>query len=290
MPTSTYSHIPTIIQYLQKVMPFSILDIGLGNGKMGFIARDFLDVMLGERYRREDWKIKIDGIEIFSDYIQEHQRAIYNEIFIGDAFDVIDTLGSYDVIIIGDVLEHFQKEKARHFLDKCITHCNNFIILNIPLGEKWTQPVIYGNPHEEHRSFWSYEEFEPFITDKELFLFEGIGYYGCLLIKKEDYIHHHLREIVDAMFAEGRGAEAISYMVLSLTKMPPDIKSEFVLIDLLLKENRIKYAIERLKMLVKIFPEEKAVSNYIESLEKILLFEPERKDAMDLKEEIRGVR
>jgi 2-polyprenyl-3-methyl-5-hydroxy-6-metoxy-1,4-benzoquinol methylase len=94
------------------VKPSSILDIGLGNGKMGFIARDFLDVMLGEKHRREDWKIKIDGIEIFSDYIQEHQRAIYNEIYLGDALEVIDALGSYDLIILGDVLEHFQKEKA----------------------------------------------------------------------------------------------------------------------------------------------------------------------------------
>jgi hypothetical protein len=58
MPTSTYSHIPTVVRYLQKVKPSSILDIGLGNGKMGFIARDFLDVMLGEKHRREDWKIK----------------------------------------------------------------------------------------------------------------------------------------------------------------------------------------------------------------------------------------
>lgn len=269
MPTSTYSHIPTVVRYLQKVMPSSILDIGLGNGKMGFIARDFLDVMLGERYRREDWKIKIDGIEIFSDYIQEHQRAIYNEIYLGDAFEVINGLGIYDLIILGDVLEHFQKEKAWQFLDKCIAHCNNSIILNIPLGEKWTQPAVYGNPNEEHRSFWSYEEFEPFVADKEFFLFEGIGYYGCLLIKKEDYMHYRVRETADAMFSEGRTDEAISYMLLSLSKMTLDIKSEYVLIDLLLKEHRIKDAMERLEMLVKIFPEE-ALRNYLEQLQAIV--------------------
>jgi len=269
MPTSTYSHIPTVVLYLQKVMPSSILDIGIGNGKMGFIARDFLDVMLGERYRREDWKIKIDGIEIFSDYIQEHQRAIYNEIYPGDAFEVIDKLKSYDLIILGDVLEHLPKEKAWQFLDKCIAHCNNSIILNIPLGEKWTQPAVYGNPHEEHRSFWKYEEFESFVSDKELFLFEGIGYYGCLLIKKEDYIHHRIREAADAIFSEGRAEEAISYMASSLSKITLNINSEYVLIDLLLKEHRIKDAIERLKILVGVFPEDESVKNYLEQLQAI---------------------
>ena len=99
MPTSPYSHIIQLINYLATTRPSSILDVGLGNGKLGFIARDFLDVMIGERYRKEDWEVKIDGIEVFADYIQGHQREIYDDIYIGNAFDIIDTLGSYDMII-----------------------------------------------------------------------------------------------------------------------------------------------------------------------------------------------
>lgn len=212
MPTSTYSHIPTVVRFLQKLRPSSILDIGVGNGKMGFIARDFLDVMLGERYRKEDWKVRIDGIEVFHGYIQEYQRAIYDNIYIGDAFEVIDTVDTYDLIILGDVLEHFEKEKGWQFLDKCIVHCDNSMILNIPLGEKWTQPAVYGNPYEEHLSFWSYEEFKFFVTYKELFLFEGIGHYGCLLVKKQDYAHHRIRVKAEALYKEGKVKEAISYL------------------------------------------------------------------------------
>ena len=155
MPTSPYAHLYTIVEFLSNVRPASILDVGVGNGKMGFIARDLLDVMLGERYRKENWQVKIDGIEIFADYVQDHQKAIYDDIYIGNAFDVIDTLASYDVIILGDVLEHFEKNQARQFFDKCITHCNRHIILCMPLGEKWTQSSIYGNPYEQHLSFWN---------------------------------------------------------------------------------------------------------------------------------------
>jgi hypothetical protein len=46
----------------------------------------------------------LDGIEVYGDYIQDHQRSIYNDIFVGDAFDVIDGLDQYDMILMGDVL------------------------------------------------------------------------------------------------------------------------------------------------------------------------------------------
>ena len=96
-------------------MPSSLLDIGLGNGKIGFLARDLLDTILGQRYKKEEWEIRIDGVEVFPDYIQEFQKAIYDNIIIGDAFDVIDPLGSYDLIFLGDVLEHFEKKEPSSF-------------------------------------------------------------------------------------------------------------------------------------------------------------------------------
>ena len=196
MPTSPYTHIPTIVQFLITAHPRSLLDVGLGNGKIGFIARDYLDVMRGERgkFKRKDWKTKIDGIEVFPEYIQDHQRAIYDEIFIGNAFDVVDTLGNYDMIVLGDVLEHFEKNQAYRFLDKCIAHSNRHLIVCIPLGEKWTQEAIYGNPYERHLSFWSFEEFEPFISNHKIFHYPP-GPYGAFLIKKQDYLDYKIKEL-----------------------------------------------------------------------------------------------
>lgn len=104
MPTSTYEQITAVVRYLERVMPMTILDVGLGNGKLGFIARDLLDVMHGQRYKRDEWLVRVDGIEAFPDYVQAHQRAIYDDIYTGDAFNVIDNLGTDEVILIGDVL------------------------------------------------------------------------------------------------------------------------------------------------------------------------------------------
>lgn len=269
MPTSPYCHIGAIANYLIRIRPSSILDVGLGNGKIGFIARDLLDVMFGERYRREEWKIRIDGIEIFPDYIQEHQRAIYDSIFIGDAFQVIDDLGKYDVIILGDVLEHFEKATAWEFLDKCASHSTDFLILCIPLGDKWTQPDIYGNEYERHRSFWSHDEFVPFVSEEGLFDFPGIGPYGAFLIKAEDYTHHRIREKVERLSGAGREYQAISYMTGSLQNLPVNLSSELLLVNLFLKVKMLGPAIDRLERLHSSFPEDPNIEEYLKKLKRI---------------------
>ena len=196
MPTNPYAHFSTIAEFLTNVTPLSVLDVGVGNGKMGFVARDLLDVMQSEnrRFQKQDWKTKIDGIEILPEYIQDHQRAIYDQIFIGNAFDVIDGLEMYDVIILGDVLEHFEKNQGREFLDKCIAHCNKHVIVCISLGENQTQEDIYGNPYERYLSCWRIEDFIPFACEHEIFQFAS-GAYGAFLIRKEDYIDFKIESL-----------------------------------------------------------------------------------------------
>lgn len=194
MPTSPYVHIQTFVDYLIETRPTSILDIGLGNGKLGFVARDLLDVMLGERYRREQWRVRIDGIEVFEDYIQNHQRDIYDEIYIGDAFETVARLDNYQMIFIGDVLEHFEKPKAWEFLERCIAHCDGHLIINIPLGAEWEQPDIYNNPYERHRSVWSWADFEPFTYKFQLFKIYP-GTYASMLIRKGDYIDYRIAQL-----------------------------------------------------------------------------------------------
>ncbi|MFQ5715620.1 MAG: class I SAM-dependent methyltransferase [Nitrospinales bacterium] len=271
MPTSTFSQINSFVTYLQQANPNSLLDIGVGNGKLGFIARDLLDVMLGERFRKRDWKITIDGIEVFPDYIQDHQKAIYDEIHIGDAFDVIDTLGAYDLIVVGDVLEHFEKTRALKFLDKCVAHCNKHVIISIPLGENWTQPAVYGNPYEEHLSFWRKEEFEPFADQKNYVTFPGIGLYGTYLINKEDYILSKAWEQFDGLCAAGRQEEAFLLMETVLWELPASPKNDFSRAEFFLKQNKIEQAVNQLNQVKEKFPEYAPVAaDYINKLSGLL--------------------
>ena len=203
MPTSPYAHLSCLIQYLDAIRPNSILDMGLGNGKLGFIARDLLDVMLGQRYKKSEWQIRLDGIEVYGDYIQDHQRAIYDQIYIGDAYDVIDALETYDVLIMGDILEHFTKEKGWLLLDKCFSHTTQAVILFLPLGKGWVQPAIYGNPHETHRSYWEPDEVQPMSSRHELFSYRS-GPYGAFLIPKANYVEHRIQMLKGSAFFSNR--------------------------------------------------------------------------------------
>jgi hypothetical protein len=200
MPTSPYSHLSLYVEYLMDVKPESMLDIGLGNGKMGFIARDLLDVMYGERYKRKEWLLKLDGIEVFDDYIQAHQKAIYDKIYIGDAFSVIDSLGNYDLVVMGDVLEHFPKEKGWEMLDKCVSHTGKALALFVPLGSGWHQGAIYGNECERHLSSWHQYEFDAMSKFFHILEYKGIGSYGAFLIYKQAYIENRMEAIKSMPF------------------------------------------------------------------------------------------
>jgi len=270
MPTSTYSHINTVCAYLLEARPQSFLDVGLGNGKIGFIARDLLDVMLGERYHKKDWKVKIDGIEIFPDYIQDHQKAIYDDIYIGNALEVIDGLDKYEMVYIGDVLEHFEKDDGWKMLDKMADHSSNYMIVSVPLGDNWKQPAIYGNPHEEHLSSWSLEELEPYSIAKELLDFPKIGQYGTFLIRRNEFIHARAREVAEAMYANGEGDAAVAHIVERIEDLPPDIMSEYVVVDFLLNMKKLKEAHARLSEAAKLFPGEEVIKQHLTQLEKVL--------------------
>ena len=65
---------------------FRILDVGCGFGKWGFLIRDTFDVMMGQRFRKEDWRIWLTGVEPFEPCITGVQRALYNEVVAMDVF------------------------------------------------------------------------------------------------------------------------------------------------------------------------------------------------------------
>lgn len=263
MPTSTYVHIPEVIRIMTIIKPNSVLDVGLGNGKMGFLARDLLDVMLGQSYLKKDWKILIDGIEVFPAYIQEHQRFIYDHIFIGDAFEIIETTGKYDLIILGDVLEHFPKEKAWGFLNKCYHHCNNYLLINLPIGEGWTQKDIYGNEHEQHLSFWELNEFENFFPRIKTFELKGFGLYAVILISVANYFSTVAVEAAEKL-TESDKKEILLKKSLELN--PQNINAYIILTDILLKNKKYDNAIALLEELTKKIPSYAEGHSYLEQV------------------------
>lgn len=157
MGTSTWQHISYNIDIIKKINPSSILDIGVGFGRWGVMYREYLDYWAG-RILRRDWTMVLDGIEVYPKYIKKYHKYFYSKIYYGDAYYVIDKIKkNYDLAILGDVFEHFEKDKAIDLMKRLLKK-SKYILLNLPLGENWEQAEGCGNIHERHLSFWESEE------------------------------------------------------------------------------------------------------------------------------------
>ena len=161
MPSSASESIPYAIEYIRKNRPQlkTVLDVGIGFGKYGFLLREYFDVKEGHKYQPKDWELKITGVEIFENYLSEIQRILYNKIIIGNVLEALPTLGNYDLAILSDVIEHFSKEEGITLLNELFKHCED-IIITTPLG--FHEHKSGENRHEEHKSGWIMEDFSNF--------------------------------------------------------------------------------------------------------------------------------
>ena len=137
----------------------SVLDLGCGFGKYGYLSREYFDAWHG-RYEEKSWTTRIVGVEIFEKYITDTQRRVYSDIIIDDALTYLKRSSEkFDVILCMDMIEHLTKERGVELLNEMIGHCNKITFVSAPDGFV-AQGSLYGNIHENHLCGWSRGEFE----------------------------------------------------------------------------------------------------------------------------------
>lgn len=156
MPVSDYRHISDVLDVIRQVNPQTILDVGVGFGKWGVLCREVLEVY-NQRLQPETWTVQIDGIEIHEPYRNPLWEIAYNRLHIGNAFDIVESLGQYDLILGCDVIEHFDKEIGSILLRK-LYHRANIVIVTSPRGFM-PQGAVHDNEYECHRSCWDESDF-----------------------------------------------------------------------------------------------------------------------------------
>lgn len=159
MPTSFYGQISTILNLVQQTKAKSILDIGVGFGKYGVLCREMLDIPF-ERYYKENWLIRIDGIEGYKPYQNPIHTYVYNNIYYDPISVAIKNLEiNYDLGLFIDVLEHFEKKEGEEILNEILEKCKLLIISTpeIPYPQSYLD-----NELETHRSIWSLDDFKKF--------------------------------------------------------------------------------------------------------------------------------
>jgi hypothetical protein len=150
-----------MVDWITKIQPKTMLDVGVGFGKWGFLSREYLDISAG-RYARADWQLRIEGVEAFPEYATPLYSYVYDQVHYGDVRELIDSLPDYDLVIIGDVIEHFTKKEGRELLNKLRTK-TRYVLLSSPTV--FFQQEMFGNEYETHRSFWMVHDFAEWEFD-----------------------------------------------------------------------------------------------------------------------------
>lgn len=165
MGTSRPFYLSELANLILDKRPKTILDIGPGFGKNGFICREYTDIW-NHNYTRDTWKTRIDCVEIFEEYITDIHRNVYTNIIIEDAYEYLKRCDKYDLIIATDVVEHFERPRAIEMMNN-ISRKSNFFYVTIPknVGNRggMASNGVSFNEHEAHISGeWSLEQLSVF--------------------------------------------------------------------------------------------------------------------------------
>lgn len=144
MPTSNPEGKPYILQYLidhEEINTF--VDFGAGHGTYAHLIKGLMP------------KKTMIGIDIWQDNIDYlNEKKLYDIVKKGDIRDI--KLPPADCAILGDIIEHFEKEEAKLVFNR-INHAYKHVILSMPPVDTLHGPEC-GNPDEAHKSLWTVEE------------------------------------------------------------------------------------------------------------------------------------
>jgi len=157
LPSSRIDGTESFVNRIMKEKPKTILDVGCGFGRYGFLCREYLDVWDATK-PYDEHNIQIDAIEIFRPYIGKIQRGIYDTIYSKDATDIPWNIGEYDLIILSDVLEHMNSKVAMKVLDYALA-VGGLVYVKTPNTDR-AQEDTYGNAYERHKCWIKLEKLE----------------------------------------------------------------------------------------------------------------------------------
>lgn len=167
MATSFVDQIPSVVFLIQQLKPKTLLDIGKGLGKYGFLAHEYSGLSYAHapdptRTVAEQSALAIDAVEVEETFLWPHLYQFYRKVYVGKAEEIYPTLPMYDVVLMADVIEHIEKECAnalvQHFIER-----GSSVIVSTP--KKFFAQHLFESKYEEHVSHWEPRDFSfaPFM-------------------------------------------------------------------------------------------------------------------------------
>jgi hypothetical protein len=127
---------------VSRLRPTTVLDVGPGQGTYADLLRSCTPGAL--------WSC----VEIFAPYVQMFGlHSKYDTIYVADIRGFAWP-GRFDVVILGDVLEHMVLSDALAVWTAARAHARH-VVLSIPIVE-YPQGAHFGNDHEAHLHVWDH--------------------------------------------------------------------------------------------------------------------------------------
>lgn len=163
MPFGCLSAVPAVITEAHNILSRSktprVLDCGVGSGIYGAMIRNWVDYGYEPNYRTY-----LMGIEGFPKY-KGHNYNHYNYVHYMKIQDwlkwEVAKNDVFDVILLLDVLEHFDKQEGTWVLEELKKHLvpgGSLIVVTPSIHIE--QGAIWGNVLETHKCVWTSEEMD----------------------------------------------------------------------------------------------------------------------------------
>jgi hypothetical protein len=161
MATSFYSQIPIVVHILTKLQPATMLDIGKGFGKYGFLVHEYVGV---DPYKRpnprvtlaEQSRVTVDAVESNDHYLWPHLEQFYRKIYVGRIEELYQTVPRYDLVLMADVIEHIAKDDGMKIV-KYFVETGAYVVVSTP--RDFFQQDLFESKDEHHVSFWTPRDF-----------------------------------------------------------------------------------------------------------------------------------
>ena len=155
VPSSYLGNVAAIMRTIADLDPARMLDVGTGYGRYAFLFRERVD-----DFR---WERRLDGVEVHPEYVERSRTGyLYDHLYEGD-FLSVEIDGTYDLVTMIDVLEHFDDAGGERALDRAMSLAPAVLVAT-PL--EFVQGALHDNPYEEHRSEWPPERLERFAGER----------------------------------------------------------------------------------------------------------------------------
>lgn len=153
MPTSNLAIWPDILLALDQAPHRRVLDVGPGHGKGAVLMREYLHDPLDT----------VDAVEMWAPYVDRfHLDDLYDTVYVGDVtaatwqragqpVDAQETLARYDMVLLGDVIEHIDTDAAMDLLRRIPGR----VVICTPVEFFDNDPNHIHPPTEAHISHWT---------------------------------------------------------------------------------------------------------------------------------------